>query len=241
MVHSWQKHSSEVADIVLPCVDFCPSFLVGCCARCLQVLFMSMDKDNDGRISAADLHSAIEQVCMALCAQCIDGMHTVTQGVVASMRCTGRVHQQLGLQRSALHLVRRACISSCRACLWQFLCCCDADVPPLFCCCCSAQIGASIDEAELSELFMVADITGQGVIDYEEFIAAMLDSRRVVESVDALRTSFEQLDRDGDGFISVQDLAQVGTGWLPAPASMSVSALCRDLALSCLLSRCEAL
>lgn len=28
----------------------------------LQSLFMSMDKDNDGRLSAADLHRAIEQV-----------------------------------------------------------------------------------------------------------------------------------------------------------------------------------
>jgi hypothetical protein len=28
----------------------------------LQSLFMSMDKDDDGRLSAADLHRAIEQV-----------------------------------------------------------------------------------------------------------------------------------------------------------------------------------
>jgi calcium-dependent protein kinase len=52
-------------------------------------------------------------------------------------------------------------------------------------------------------------MTGQGVIDYEEFIAAMLDSNRVARRRDAVRRSFEQLDRDGDGYISVEDLAQV--------------------------------
>lgn len=49
----------------------------------------------------------------------------------------------------------------------------------------------------------------QGVIDYEEFIASMLDSQRVALRSGAVRSSFEKLDRDGDGYISVQDLAQV--------------------------------
>lgn len=71
------------------------------------------------------------------------------------------------------------------------------------------QVGVHIDEEELTELFIVADITGQGVIDYEEFIASMLDSQRVALRVDAVRSSFEKLDRDGDGYISVQDLHQV--------------------------------
>lgn len=71
------------------------------------------------------------------------------------------------------------------------------------------QVGVSIEEAELTELFTVADISGQGVIDYEEFIAAMLDSQRVAQRLDCVRSSFETLDRDGDGFISVQDLQQV--------------------------------
>jgi calcium-dependent protein kinase len=71
------------------------------------------------------------------------------------------------------------------------------------------QVSATIDEEEMSELFQVSDMSGQGVIDYEEFIAAMLDSNRVAKRRDAVRRSFEQLDRDGDGYISVEDLAQV--------------------------------
>lgn len=71
------------------------------------------------------------------------------------------------------------------------------------------QVGVSMDVEELTELFLVADITGQGMIDYEEFIASMLDSQRVAMRTDAVRSSFEKLDRDGDGYISVQDLHQV--------------------------------
>lgn len=40
----------------------------------------------------------------------------------------------------------------------------------------------------------------------------MLDSQRVALRSDAMRSSFEKLDRDGDGYISVQDLAQVCVG-----------------------------
>eukprot|EP00882_Tetradesmus_deserticola_P026176 GHRQ01028831.1.p1 GENE.GHRQ01028831.1~~GHRQ01028831.1.p1 ORF type:complete len:157 (-),score=50.10 GHRQ01028831.1:349-780(-) len=72
-----------------------------------------------------------------------------------------------------------------------------------------ARVGAAIDEEEMSELFRVSDMSGKGVIDYEEFIAAMLDANRVAKRKDAVRRSFEQLDRDGDGYISVRDLAQV--------------------------------
>lgn len=70
-------------------------------------------------------------------------------------------------------------------------------------------MGAAIDEDEMTELFRASDMSGQGMIDYEEFIAAMLDSHRVALRKGAMRRSFEQLDRDGDGYISVQDLAEV--------------------------------
>eukprot|EP00878_Enallax_costatus_P003721 GHUV01003937.1.p1 GENE.GHUV01003937.1~~GHUV01003937.1.p1 ORF type:complete len:229 (+),score=98.19 GHUV01003937.1:2696-3382(+) len=104
----------------------------------LRELFMAMDKDDDGRINAQDLHVAL------------------------------------------------------------------------------AQVGAAIDEDEMTELFRASDMSGQGMIDYEEFIAAMLDSHRVALRKDAVRRSFEQLDRDGDGYISVQDLAEVLQNERPA-------------------------
>eukprot|EP00955_Chlamydomonas_euryale_P028855 304062-Chlamydomonas_euryale.AAC.24 len=72
-----------------------------------------------------------------------------------------------------------------------------------------AKVGAAIDETEMQELFCASDIDGTGQIDYEEFIAAMLDSNRVARRAEAVRKSFEELDKDGDGFISPEDLVRV--------------------------------
>lgn len=72
-----------------------------------------------------------------------------------------------------------------------------------------AKVGAAIDESEMQELFCASDIDGTGQIDYEEFIAAMLDSNRVARRAEAVRKSFEELDKDGDGFISPEDLVRV--------------------------------
>ncbi len=52
---------------------------------------------------------------------------------------------------------------------------------------CGAQVGAAIDEHEMRELFHASDIDGTGQIDYEEFIAAMLDSNRVARRKEAVR------------------------------------------------------
>lgn len=71
------------------------------------------------------------------------------------------------------------------------------------------KVGAAIDESEMQELFHASDIDGSGQIDYEEFIAAMLDSNRVARRKEAVRRSFEELDRDGDGYITAEDLVKV--------------------------------
>ncbi|KAG2436595.1 hypothetical protein HYH02_011532 [Chlamydomonas schloesseri] len=71
------------------------------------------------------------------------------------------------------------------------------------------KVGAAIDESEMQDLFHASDIDGSGQIDYEEFIAAMLDSNRVARRKEAVRKSFEELDKDGDGFITAEDLVKV--------------------------------
>ncbi len=55
----------------------------------------------------------------------------------------------------------------------------------------------------MAELFTASSVNRGGTIDYEEFIAAMLDSKRVAKRKEAVRRSFEQLDRDKDGYITV--------------------------------------
>lgn len=54
----------------------------------------------------------------------------------------------------------------------------------------------------------------------QEFIAAMLDSSRVARRKDAVRQSFEELDRDGDGFITAEDLVKV---MMPRGASIELA------------------
>ncbi len=64
-------------------------------------------------------------------------------------------------------------------------------------------MGAAINESEMQELFMASDLDGSGKIDYEEFIAAMLDSNRVARRKEAVRRSFEELDKVRPAKVSV--------------------------------------
>lgn len=105
-----------------------------------------------------------------------------------------------------------------------------------------AKVGAAIEESEMQELFHASDVDGTGQIDYEvslrawpgllrseghinlypflqEFIAAMLDSNRVAKRAEAVRRSFDELDKDGDGFISPEDLVKV----MPRGSSIEIA------------------
>ena len=46
----------------------------------------------------------------------------------------------------------------------------------------------------MQELFHASDIDGTGQIDYEEFIAAMLDSNRVARRTEAVSCSWTDMD-----------------------------------------------
>jgi len=82
-----------------------------------------------------------------------------------------------------------------------------------------AKVGAAIEESEMQELFHASDVDGTGQIDYEEFIAAMLDSNRVAKRAEAVRRSFEELDKDGDGFISPEDIVKA----MPRGSSIEIA------------------
>jgi calcium-dependent protein kinase len=67
----------------------------------------------------------------------------------------------------------------------------------------------------MKELFQASDVDGSGQIDYSDFLAAMLDSNRVARRKEAVRKSFEELDRDGDGFITAEDIVKARpVAWL---------------------------
>nr|UXX22575.1 calmodulin-domain protein kinase 11 [Hevea brasiliensis] len=67
--------------------------------------------------------------------------------------------------------------------------------------------GANLNESEIYDLMQAADIDNSGTIDYGEFIAATVHLNKV-EREDHLFAAFSYFDRDGSGFITLDDLQQ---------------------------------
>merc|ERR1712085_15983 len=63
-------------------------------------------------------------------------------------------------------------------------------------------------EAELTKLLEQIDPDGSGVIDYTEFLAATIDRRAYLKK-DVCWAAFQVFDRDGNGTISRQEIADV--------------------------------
>mmetsp|Transcript_1047 Transcript_1047/g.932 ORF Transcript_1047/g.932 Transcript_1047/m.932 type:complete len:204 (-) Transcript_1047:102-713(-) len=61
---------------------------------------------------------------------------------------------------------------------------------------------------DLMDIMKQVDSDGSGVIDYTEFLAATLDKKKYIQE-DRLWGAFRVFDRDGDGKITRQELAEV--------------------------------
>lgn len=68
------------------------------------------------------------------------------------------------------------------------------------------QWGNKINEVELQQLMSIADVSGDGLIDYNEFVAATMHLSKL-EKEELLQKAFKQLDKDGSGTISLEELA----------------------------------
>ena len=64
--------------------------------------------------------------------------------------------------------------------------------------------GVEMDEASVTELFQCIDFDRQGVIHWNEFLAATLDVTEIEDQ--EMRTVFGRLDTDGSGYISFDNL-----------------------------------
>ncbi|CAN1772516.1 Calcium-dependent protein kinase 1 [Linum perenne] len=69
------------------------------------------------------------------------------------------------------------------------------------------KFGANLDESEIYDLMQAADIDNNGTIDYAEFIAATLHLNKV-EREDHLFAAFSYFDKDGSGYITMDELQQ---------------------------------
>lgn len=72
------------------------------------------------------------------------------------------------------------------------------------------QKDAFIPETELNSILSAVDIDGNGVIDYEEFLAATmnLQGKAVIKDEDQLMAAFKRFDTDNSGTISRDELRQ---------------------------------
>lgn len=64
------------------------------------------------------------------------------------------------------------------------------------------------DVSNFEEIMAHIDTDGNGMVDYQEFIAAAIDKAKVINK-ENLDLAFKVFDQDGDGQISKQELMKV--------------------------------
>ncbi|CAN8270300.1 unnamed protein product [Cochlearia groenlandica] len=68
-----------------------------------------------------------------------------------------------------------------------------------------AKLGSKLTETEVKQLMDAADVDGNGSIDYIEFITATMHRHRL-ESNENLYKAFQHFDKDGSGYITIDEL-----------------------------------
>ncbi|KAJ4897756.1 Calcium-dependent protein kinase 9 [Raphanus sativus] len=68
-----------------------------------------------------------------------------------------------------------------------------------------AKLGSKLTEAEVKQLMDAADVDGNGSMDYIEFITATMHRHRL-ESDENLYKAFQHFDKDGSGYITIDEL-----------------------------------
>ncbi|KAL3639572.1 Calcium-dependent protein kinase 10 [Castilleja foliolosa] len=69
------------------------------------------------------------------------------------------------------------------------------------------RVGSQLAEPEIKLLMDVADVDGNGVLDYGEFVAVTIHLQRI-ENDEHIRRAFMFFDKDGSGYIELDELRQ---------------------------------
>ncbi|KAK1441811.1 EF-hand like protein [Babesia gibsoni] len=73
------------------------------------------------------------------------------------------------------------------------------------------SLGQNPTEAELADMIAEIDASGTGAIDFPEFLILMARKMKEGDTEEELVQAFKVFDRDGNGFISAQELRHVMT------------------------------
>lgn len=71
------------------------------------------------------------------------------------------------------------------------------------------SLGVNPSDAEIQQMIDEVDTDGNGTIDFGEFCALMVSKTATTDPAEELSNVFRMLDKDEDGAITIDDLAQV--------------------------------
>jgi len=71
------------------------------------------------------------------------------------------------------------------------------------------SLGQDLTESQLQDMINEVDENGNGTIDFPEFLTMMERKMKTDENDEEIREAFQMFDKDGNGYVTVDELKEV--------------------------------